>query len=84
MYVHKKLDACHPPPAMTNLFSFACLLGSYIHKLIAWLSKMRRQHGKIFRIFTGSRPYIVLMDKVVRTSLCPPAPPSPNLANLLS
>lgn len=35
-------------------------------QFIGWLSKLRRQYGKIFRIFTGNRAYIVLMDKVVR------------------
>lgn len=35
------------------------------NQFIGWLSKLRRQYGKIFRIFTGNRAYIVLMDKVV-------------------
>ena len=42
-----------------------CLESIFLSQLIGWLSKMRRTHGKIFRIFTGSRPYVVLMDKVV-------------------
>lgn len=34
-------------------------------QFIKWLSKLRKQYGKVFRIFTGSRAYVVLMDKVV-------------------
>lgn len=34
-------------------------------QFIRWLSNLRKKHGKVFRVFTGSRPYVVLMDKVV-------------------
>lgn len=34
-------------------------------QFIKWLSKLRKQYGKVFRIFTGNRAYVVLMDKVV-------------------
>jgi hypothetical protein len=35
-------------------------------QFIKWLSQLRKKHGKIFRVFTGNRAYVVLMDKVVR------------------
>jgi len=38
---------------------------SFPTQLIAWLSKLRKRYGKIFRIFTFGRPYIVLLDKAV-------------------
>jgi hypothetical protein len=42
-----------------------------IWQFIAWLSKLRRQYGKVVRVFTGPRAYIVLMDKLVRRPLPP-------------
>lgn len=50
----------HPPLSHT----------AYPIQFIGWLSKLRRQYGKIFRIFTGARAYIVLMDKIVRSHRC--------------
>ena len=32
-------------------------------QLIKWLSNLRRQYGKIVRIFVMDQPYLVLMDK---------------------
>lgn len=36
----------------------------FLLQFIGWLSKLRRQYGKIYRVFTGNRAYIILMDKV--------------------
>jgi hypothetical protein len=38
-------------------------------QFIKWLSKLRKQYGKVYRIFTGNRAYVVLLDKVVSAKL---------------
>lgn len=34
-------------------------------QFIKWLSNLRKKYGKVYRVFTGNRAYVVLMDKVV-------------------
>jgi hypothetical protein len=41
-------------------------LASALLQFIKWLSNLRKKYGKVYRVFTGNRAYVVLMDKVVR------------------
>eukprot|EP00624_Nannochloropsis_granulata_P007377 evm.model.NODE_7421_length_28612_cov_28.772577.8 len=54
-----KIPGPVPVPVLGNLYDRMALTS-----FIGWLSKLRRKYGKIYRVFTGSRAYVVLMDKV--------------------
>ncbi len=49
------------PPTSTHVFFLS--LPQPTIQVTGWLAKLRPRYGKIIRVFMGSRPYVVLMDK---------------------